>query len=113
MKKKEAWARANLEDRVLGVAQGGNDRGILLPQERTRAQHLPDLRLRCSRARLIEKTPKLLHCCARIKEKIGMRKNSCEGLGRSQKGTKKESETDEMTKLSPRTEIGNFAFVWI
>ena len=49
---------------------GGNDRGILLPQERTRAQHLPDLRLRCSRARLIEKTP---NCCTVVPE---LRKNS-------------------------------------
>ena len=40
-----------------------------------------------------------------------MRKNIGEGLGRSQKGTKKESETDEITKLNPRTEIGNFVFV--
>ena len=93
------------------MSKGGGGAGILLPQERTRAQHLPDLRLRCSRARVIEKTPKLLHCCARIKENIGMRKNIGEGLGRSQKGTKKESETDEITKLNPRTEIGNFVFV--
>ena len=74
-KKKEAWARANLEDRVLGVAQGGNDKGILLPQERTRAQHLPDLRLRCSRARLIEKTP---NCCTAVPELRG--KSGCANI---------------------------------